>query len=115
MFAIAGRRSSRIAAVDLEKGRARTLRRGHFGVMVSNPSLRAGRLLYVRTSSRTAGAAPRPQPRGDRERVLYRIAATARRDRGYEPGKHPLRHHYHDPHAPRRPARREHPRSGPPR
>ena len=99
VFAIAGRRSSRIVAVDLDQGKPRTLRRGHFGVMVSNPSLRAGRLLYVRTSSRTQELRL-GRARGGRERVLYRIAATARRDRGYEKGKHPLRHHYHPKHPP---------------
>lgn len=100
VFAIAGRSgSSRIVAVDLEKGRPRTLRIGHSGVLVSNPSLRAGRLLYVRTSTRTQELRL-GRARGGTERVLYRIAATARRDRGYEHGKHPLRHHYHDKHAP---------------
>ena len=67
--------------------------------MVSNPSLRAGRLLYVRTSSRTQELRL-GSTRGGRERVLYKIAAAARRDRGYEKGKHPLRHHYHPKHPP---------------
>jgi hypothetical protein len=101
VFAIAGRGSSRIVAVDLDAGKPRTLRRGHLGVMVSNPSLRAGRLLYVRTSSRTQELRLGPAP-GGRERVLYRIAATARRDRGYDHGKHPLRHHYRPKHPPPR-------------
>ena len=99
VFAISGRASSRIASVDLERGRSHTLRRGRTGVLVSNPSLRAGRLLYVRTSSRTQELLL-GRARGGRERVLYRIAATARRDRGYDKGRHPLRHHFHPKHPP---------------
>jgi len=93
VFAVTGARS-RIVAVDLAAGRPRTLRRGSKAVLVSNPSLRAGRLLYVRTSSRTQELRL-GRARGGRERVLYRIAATARRDRGYEHGKQPHRRHYH--------------------
>jgi hypothetical protein len=92
VFATSGG-GSRIVAVDLDQGKPTTLRRGHFGVIVSNPSLRAGRLLYVRTSARTQELRL-GRARAGRERVLYRIAATARRDRGYDRGKRPLRHHY---------------------
>lgn len=77
-------RASSIALLDLASGRERTLRRGR-GVLVHSPALLDGALLYVRTSSRTQQlrlAAP-----GTRERVLYRMAGTARRDRGHEPGR----------------------------
>jgi hypothetical protein len=95
-FGVAGATRSRIEAVDLRTGARRTLRRGR-GVMVTNPTLSGGALLYVRTSSRTQQLR---LAAGGRERTVYRIAATARRDRGYEKGHHPLRKHYHDPHPP---------------
>jgi hypothetical protein len=98
-FGFASARTSRIVAVNLQTGARRTLRRGGQLDMVTNPTLSGGALLYVRTSSRTQQLR---LANGGRERTVYRIAATARRDRGYEPGHHPLRKHHHEPHPPPR-------------
>jgi cytochrome c biogenesis protein CcdA len=96
-YAVAGPKGSEITVVDLRTG-ARLRLRGR-RALVWNPTLLGGALLYVRTSDRTQQLRLRT---GGRERVLYRIAATARRDRGYERGHHPHRRPYAPPHQPPR-------------
>ena len=80
VFARATGRVSRIIAVDLLTGVRRTLRRAR-GALLLGPSPAAGRLLFVRATAR-------------RQRVLLggrtllSATPTARRDAGYEKGRH---------------------------
>jgi len=101
-FHVAGLRTSRIVVWNLATG-ARTRARGQRGVLVTNPALLGDRLLYVRASWRSQalmlGAV---KGSGRRDVALYRIAPGTRRDRGYEPGRHPLRRHGRDPNPPPR-------------
>jgi hypothetical protein len=88
VYAVSGRGTSRIKAYRLGTGRRRTLRRAR-RVLYTNPSPRGAWLLYVRTTrTRQQLIIDRP---GRRARVLYSIAATSRRDRGYAPGRSPHR------------------------
>lgn len=85
VYHVATRRGSRILAYDLQAGRSRVLR-SSASALVANPSLLAGRLLYVRQTSlaqllELGAAAP-----GARDRVLYRLAAPATHDAGHERG-----------------------------
>jgi len=83
-------RASRIVEADLAGGRRRNLRTGE-RVGLTNPSLRDGSLLYVRTSafSQSLQLGPRTRPR--RDRTLLRIAPSVRADAGYERGRRPHR------------------------
>jgi len=99
-FHVAGARGSRIESIDLATG-ARTVLREERGAQLTNPALHGDALLYVRATSarqqlRIGPRLPRPAAR---DRALYGTVATARRDRGHEPGE---RHHRHG-----------HPRPGP--
>jgi hypothetical protein len=80
-------RTSRIVVVDLASGQARTARQERRALLL-NPSLQGGRLLYVRTTfSRQElrlGPVTRRSPRKDRK--LYSMVPTGRRDVGHEPG-----------------------------
>lgn len=82
-FHVAGTRVSRIVTARLPAGRTRTLRRSR-RVGLLNPSLRGGRLLYVRV---TARAQELRLSRPGRERVLLRLRPTARVDADHEPGR----------------------------
>jgi hypothetical protein len=53
---------------------------------VTNPSLLAGRLLYVRQTSLTQLLELGPAVPGGRDRVVYRLAAPAPHDAGHEKG-----------------------------
>jgi len=101
VYHVAGRRSGRIVLVNLATGRRRTAREAA-GAQLTNPSLLDRRLLYVRATprSQTLMLGTLGRPAGDR--VLYRIAALARRDAGHDPGKRPHRRHYRDPDPPPR-------------
>ena len=88
LFHVAGRTSSRIVERDLRSWRRRTLRRQPRALLL-NPSARGGRLLYVRsTFERQQLRIGRLRPRAvRRDRALYRLVPTARRDAGHEPGE----------------------------
>jgi hypothetical protein len=80
----ATRAVSRILAIDLAAGTSRIVRSSR-RAQLTNPSLLAGQLLYVRQTS-TAQLLEVGPLAGGRDRVLYRLGAPAARDRGYEPG-----------------------------
>jgi hypothetical protein len=85
VFHVATRRESRIVAADLAAGTSQAVRRSRTA-QLTNPSVLARDLLYVRQTSRAqllelTTLAPR-----SRTRVLYRLGSPAPRDPGYEPG-----------------------------
>ncbi len=90
-YHVAGRSGSRIQALDLATGARRTLRSGSSGVAVSDPSISGRTLLHVRTSARSQRLVLGERLSSGSDRTLYAVAATSRRDRGYEPGRRPQR------------------------
>jgi hypothetical protein len=92
-FHVAGRSGGRIVVTDLARGRTRTVRRER-RVQLLNPSLRAGRLLYVRAryarQELLIGPVGRRPTRRDRR--LWSTVPTGRRDAGHEPGIEHQRH-----------------------
>lgn len=86
-YAVAGRRGSAIRALNLATGRRTVLRRTA-RALLAEPSLRAGRLLYVRVSARHQQLlrGPARLRRPERDRELLRIRSTTRRDAGREHG-----------------------------
>jgi hypothetical protein len=92
-YHVGGRTGSRIVVADLATGRRATMRRER-RALLTNPSLFDGRLLYVRSvytrQELRLGPDRRRNPRRDRR--LWSMAPTGRRDAGHEPGK---RHHKH--------------------
>jgi hypothetical protein len=105
LFHVAGVSASRIDEIDLASGRRRTLRR-QARTLLLNPSARGASLLYVRsTFERQELRIGRLGTRSARrDRTLYRIVPTGRRDAGHEPGE---RHkaHGHPKKLPPRPRR----------
>ena len=85
---VARPRSSEIVAIDLRTGRSRVLRSSGID-QLTNPSLLGRHLLYVRTSNLRQQLELGPLWPG-RDRALYTIASTARRDAGHEEGYSPL-------------------------
>jgi hypothetical protein len=82
---VATSRASSIVAYDLARSRSRVLRRST-SALLTQPSLLGTRLLYVRQTNlaqllEVGAAAP-----GGHDRVLYRLAAPAPHDAGYERG-----------------------------
>lgn len=111
VFHQAGRFASKLIEFDLATGKQTTLRSTRRGVML-NPALSGDRLLYVhstferqklRLGSRIA------KLNGERDKVPFSMVPTARRDKGYENGRHPHHEGYPDGHRPKLPAR---PRAG---
>ncbi len=98
---------SRIQEIDLATGAARTLRRRE-GIVLLNPSLRDGRLVYVQATAerqrlRIGSRTGRRDANADR--TLHDIPPTARRDAGHEPGRGRHRAGYRSRRAPRLPER----------
>jgi hypothetical protein len=85
VYHVATRRGSRIVTFDLGAGRARVLRSSS-SALLANPSLLAGRLLYVRQTSLAQLLELGAATPGARDRVLYRLAAPAPHDAGHEKG-----------------------------
>jgi len=85
VFHVSTRRESRIVAADLAAGTARVVRTSRTA-QLTNPSVLAGQLLYVRQTSTAQLLELGALAPGGRNRVLYRLGASARRDPGYEPG-----------------------------
>ena len=92
-FHVIGARSSRIVVYDLGAGTGRTVRQERRALLL-NPSLRGGRVLYVRAvysrQELRIGPATRRSPRRDRR--LWSTVPTGRRDAGHEPGNEHKRH-----------------------
>ncbi len=83
-YSVTSPRQSRIDLVRLPGGAPRTIRRSRFHEL-SNPSLLAGRLVYVRRTS-SAQHLVLGTTSAD-SRVLVELPSTAHRDRGFEPGR----------------------------
>ena len=92
-YHVPGRTGSRIVIADLATGKRTTVRRERHALL-TNPSLAGGRLLYVRSvytrQELRLGPQSRRSPRRDRR--LWSMPPTGRRDAGHEPGKRHLRH-----------------------
>jgi hypothetical protein len=92
-YHVTGRTGSRIVIADLATGKKATVRRERRALLV-NPSLHDGRLLYVRNYFKRqelrVGTQAKQAPARDRR--LWSIVPTGRRDAGHEPGK---KHHRH--------------------
>jgi hypothetical protein len=88
-----GRTGSRIVIADLAGGRRTTVRRERRALLI-NPSLQGGELAYVRNSYRRQELrlGPQAQRSATRDRRLWSIVPTGRRDAGHDPGKEHLRH-----------------------
>jgi hypothetical protein len=96
-FHVAGRRGGRIRVGNLETGRVVTARRERRALLL-NPSLRGGRLLYVRAVYRRQELRIGPVGRRStrRDRKLWSTVPTGRRDGAHERG---IEHHRHgNPH-----------------
>ncbi|MDP8910783.1 MAG: hypothetical protein M3M94_01800 [Actinomycetota bacterium] len=83
VFHVAGRRSSRIVAVNLRTSARTVVRRSRLD-QLTNPSLLGRSLLYVRQSNAAQLLQVGALGREGRDRVLYRLAPPAARDSGYE-------------------------------
>jgi len=85
VYHVATPTGSRIVAYNLDAGTSRVLRRSR-SALLANPSLLAGRLLYVRQTSLAQLLELGPATPGARNRILYRLAAPAPHDAGHEKG-----------------------------
>jgi hypothetical protein len=92
-YHVTGPTGSRIVIADLATGKRTTVRRERRALLV-NPSLHGGELAYVRSYYRRQELRLGPQAKGSpkRDRRLWSIVPTARRDAGHDPGKEHLRH-----------------------
>jgi len=92
-YHVPGRTGCRIVIADLATGKRRTVRRERHA-MLTNPALHGGRLLYVRSiytrQQLLIGPQSKRSPRRDRR--LWSMPPTGRRDAGHDPGK---KHHRH--------------------
>ncbi|MDQ3677742.1 MAG: hypothetical protein M3401_13245, partial [Actinomycetota bacterium] len=87
VYHFAGRARSRIEEIHLPTRLRRVLRRARNGALLLNPSLRNGRLLYV-SSSKDRQEVLLGARRGRRDKRLYAMHPTVRRDPVHEPGRH---------------------------
>jgi len=85
VYHVASRRLSRIVAVNLATGTSRVLRSTR-SAQLTNPSVLGEELLYVRVTSTAQQLLLGRLAPGGRNRVLYRLAAPAPHDNGYERG-----------------------------
>ena len=88
VFHVARRSSSRIEEISLPSRRRRVLRGARDGELLLNPSLRNGRLLYVSSSMwrQALLIGLRRGPRA-RDKRVFSMHPTVRRDPGHEPGR----------------------------
>jgi hypothetical protein len=85
VFHVATPHGSRIVEYDLAGSVTRVLRRS-VSALLTNPALLGDRVLYVRQGDLAQQLELGPVRAGGRDRVLYRLAAPAQHDAGYEPG-----------------------------
>jgi hypothetical protein len=85
VFHLARRRMSQIVAADLAAGTSRVVRTSR-RAQLTNPSVHADQLLFVRQTSTAQRLELGRLEAGAANRVLYRLAAPAARDPGHEPG-----------------------------
>jgi hypothetical protein len=87
VYSVTGSGGSAISAVDLRRRRGRVIRRSGSSQFL-NPSLLAGRLLYVGESG-CSQLLRLGRPDSRRERFLVSLAPIARHDAGHERGHTP--------------------------
>jgi cytochrome c biogenesis protein CcdA len=85
-YAVAGRRGSTIRLRNLASGGKPTVLRSGARVLLDNPALAAGALLYVRASARHQELLLGPASPGGRDRTLLRYRFTTGRDAGHQAG-----------------------------
>jgi hypothetical protein len=85
VFHVAVRRTSRIVAADLAAGTSQVVR-STTRAQLTNPSVHADQLLFVRQTSTAQRVELGRLQAGATNRVVYRLGAPAARDPGYEPG-----------------------------
>lgn len=92
-YHVTGRTGSRIVIADLATGKRTTVRRER-RALLTNPSLHEGRLLYVRSvyTRQELRLGPQRRRSAKRDRRLWGMPPTGRRDAGHEPGKEHHRH-----------------------
>jgi hypothetical protein len=105
LFHVAGASSSRIEQIDLATGGRSTLRRQPRALLL-NPSAHGNRLLYVRSTfeRQQLRIGPLRRRSARRDRALYGLVPTGRRDAGHEPGDE-HKQHGHPKKLPPRPPR----------
>jgi hypothetical protein len=86
VYSLNSRRGSRIERRNLLTGARRVLRSSSSYVAFANPSLLHGRLLYERFDRCRQELRVGAMRTSRHDRVLLRLASTALRDRGYQPG-----------------------------
>ncbi|MGH2841222.1 MAG: hypothetical protein ACRDKY_10420, partial [Solirubrobacteraceae bacterium] len=87
VYHLARRAYSRIEEIFLPTRLRRVLRRARHGELLLNPSLRSGALLYV-SSSLERQEVLLGTRLGRRDKRLFAMHPTVRRDLGHEPGRH---------------------------
>jgi hypothetical protein len=107
VFHQVGRVASKIVEINLATGKRETLRSTRRGVML-NPSLSGERLIYVHSTFErqklklgTRGG----KQNGEKDKVPFSMVPTARRDSGFEPGKHRHNQGYRNKYGQRQPER----------
>jgi hypothetical protein len=92
-YHVPGRTGSRIVIADLVTGKKTTVRRERRALLL-NPSLEGGRLLYVRNmyKHQELRVGPQGKHKTTKDRRLWSMPPTGRRDSGHDPGKE---HHKH--------------------
>lgn len=92
-YHVNGRTGSRIVIADAATGKRTTVRRERRALLL-NPSLQGGRLLYVRNHYKRQELRIGPQTKRGvtKDRRMWSIVPTGRRDAGHDPGK---KHHRH--------------------
>jgi hypothetical protein len=92
-YHVTGRTGSRIVIANISTGKRTTVRRER-RALLTNPSLHDGRLLYVRSifTRQELRLGPDRRRGPKRDRRLWSMPPTGRRDNGYEPGKEHHRH-----------------------
>jgi hypothetical protein len=92
-YHVTGRTGSRIVIAEMATGKRRTVRRER-RALLTNPSIAGGRLLYVRSvyTLQELRLGPHPHRSPRRDRRLWSMPPTGRRDAGHDPGKEHHRH-----------------------
>jgi hypothetical protein len=92
-YHVPGRTGSRIVIADVRTGKRTTVRRERRALLL-NPSLHGGRLLYVRNmyKRQELRVGPQHKHKTTKDRRLWWMPPTGRRDSGHDPGREHLKH-----------------------
>jgi hypothetical protein len=92
-YHVPSRTGSRIVIADVRTGKRTTVRRERRALLL-NPSLHGGRLLYVRNmyKRQELRVGPQGKHKTTKDRRLWSMPPTGRRDSGHDPGKEHHRH-----------------------